>query len=116
MNFKELCTNVDLGDFTIAEIDEIERTPATRVSISFARWNQMIKSSRMFSNTWVQYEFYWYQNIVNWNISISNSQGTNLRNSRAQVRPSQTYVFSEVQSARKLLGIQRVSNLFTENQ
>jgi len=37
MNFKELCTNVDVGDFTIAEIDEIERTPATRVSISFAR-------------------------------------------------------------------------------
>jgi len=37
MSFKEWYTNVDLGDLTTAEMNEIERAPATRVSISFAR-------------------------------------------------------------------------------
>jgi len=37
MSFKEWYTIVDLGNFTTAEMNEIERTPATRVSISFAR-------------------------------------------------------------------------------
>jgi hypothetical protein len=29
--------DLDLGDFTTAEMNEIEPTPATRVSIAFAR-------------------------------------------------------------------------------
>ena len=39
------------------------------------------------SNVLVQIEFYWYQNIVCWNISHWHSRGTNLQNSRVQVYP-----------------------------
>ena len=37
LDFKDLYAHVDLGDFTTAEMNEIELTTAPRVSIAFAR-------------------------------------------------------------------------------
>jgi len=57
-DFKEIFSNVDLGDFTTTEINEIERTPATRGFIVFARWSQLMKTLRMFSNMSIKHEIY----------------------------------------------------------
>ena len=66
-------------------MNEIEGTRANSCSQAFARWNQEVKTSRMGFKYFSSVEFYWYQNIVCWNISHWHSRGTNFQNSRVQV-------------------------------
>ena len=67
--------------------NEIEGTLPNSCSQAFACWIQKVKTSRMVSKYYSSVEFYWYQNIVCWNISLWHSRGTNLQNSRVQVHP-----------------------------
>jgi len=66
-------------------MNEIEGTRPNSCSQAFARWYQEVKTSRMVFKCFSSVQFYWYQNIVCWNISHWYSRGTNLQNSRVQV-------------------------------
>jgi len=75
------------GHFTTSENEWNQGTRPNSCSQAFACWHQEVKTSRIVSKYSGSVEFYWYQNIVCWNMSHWYSRGTNLQNSRVQVHP-----------------------------